>query len=120
MARTVRRRLFRWLALLLLLATVAMTAKLWLDSRDADQAVRDQVARLDQLDPGWTFEALEAKRKTPEPNSALLIVEIGKIIPKDWFRVSEPKVWAQDEEEVARFEALNKIQREIDDLEPRR
>jgi hypothetical protein len=83
------RSVVRWLLGILLSIAISlglMVAKFVFDRSKAMQEVADEVARLDESDPGWTFEAIDAKRKKFEPamNGALCVIEIEKVLPKDW------------------------------------
>jgi hypothetical protein len=86
-------RAVRWVAVSLLLSFLATTAKLWLDKVDADRTLHEEVARLDDAEPGWTFEELEARRRpiAPEENGALQVIAIAEEIPGDW------PIWTQIE-----------------------
>jgi hypothetical protein len=77
-----RRRLWRRLALALVLLFLAMggglVVFLWTATSDLDAVV----AELDRLDPGWRMEAIEASRKAvpDEDNSALQIIAVRKLL----------------------------------------
>jgi hypothetical protein len=57
-----------------------------------DQELLREIARTDQLDPGWRLEELEAKRKVipDEHNSALTIQKVDQLLPKQWPAPAEP------------------------------
>ncbi len=51
-----------------------------------EQALQAAMAYLDEIDPDWRFEAIEAKRPDlrPEENGALQVLAVAAALPKDW------------------------------------
>jgi hypothetical protein len=96
-------RLVVGVALPLVVGLVATTAKLWVQRKQADGAVQLQVANLNEIDPSWTFEEMEAKRKplAPGKNGAMLVLEIAREIPKGW------PSWNHPQKEHAPFQPGN-------------
>ncbi len=107
------RTVIRWfggIALSIAISLGITTAKLAWNRSQAMQEVAAEVARLDESDPGWTFEAMDAKRKQidPDKNGALCINEIAKLLPKDWpiwgqettQRFGEPPIFVDEHEEL--------------------
>lgn len=86
-------RPFRWLkrlaigvailAVVLLIGATAVRYALLLPAR---KRTADILARLDQSDPGWRLDQIEAARKViPEAeNSATPIMAAFRLLPKDW------------------------------------
>jgi methylphosphotriester-DNA--protein-cysteine methyltransferase len=92
--RTALWRVARWLALAFLLSFLVTLGKLWLQRTQADQAVRDEVAKIAAIDPGWQFEDIEKqwKKLADDDNRAIVVRKIAKEVPKDW------PIWDQSEE----------------------
>lgn len=91
--RTVFWRVARWSALTLLISFLVTLGKLWLQRTQADQAVRDEVAKIVAIDPGWQFEDIEKQwKKLPDDdNRAFVVRKIAKEVPNDW------PIWDQSE-----------------------
>ncbi len=72
--------------LLLLLGLVVKLAG-WHGHARLEQVVE----ALDESDPGWRLEDIERLRETPPPeqNSARVVVNVSRAIPKDWNKVEQ-------------------------------
>src|SRR6266852_8124435 len=55
--------------------------------RTSDREQQTAVADADHLDPGWTLDELESKRKNlpDEQNGAIRVVAARKLLPDHWF-----------------------------------
>src|SRR5262249_29176942 len=83
------RFLWRWLRRLfagMLLLALGLTGwKLYEDQVDR-RALERYLAELDQEDPGWRFEEIEAARpEVPDAeNSAQVVAAVAQRLPEDW------------------------------------
>jgi hypothetical protein len=98
---------------------VAVTGKLWLERNAADRAVQEQVARLDQIDPIWTFDEMEARRPeiAADENGALLVLNIARQIPAGWpsWNVRPPNAWEEPTDKERELgEQRRRVSEEID------
>ena len=84
-ARRSKKRLFIGLGLALLLV-LGLWTYFYFVSRTAERRLQATVTELDQAEPGWRLDELEASRsKVPdEANSALKVLAIGKSMPANW------------------------------------
>lgn len=102
-----RRRWPRRIAIALLacvlLGGVAILFILYL----ADREWREAVAEADRLDPGWTYEDLEARRGAiPDAeNAALCAAKAHSLLPESW--------WAAQANPFVALETLDKSLREL-------
>src|SRR5438309_1507980 len=74
------------LALAILLASGGVLVWQAWDRSEADAALEAEIARIDAVDPGWTFDEIQAAR-TPladERNGAFCVRDIAAEIPADW------------------------------------
>ncbi len=80
-----RRWWFRILLGILASLAVMVIHVLW-QRHEAYQELQQVIAELDQADPDWRLERIEAKRRVvpDEENGALIIVEAHRALPKDW------------------------------------
>ncbi len=111
-------RLLRLVGAGLLFCILVAAGKLWIDGIKADKAVQAEIARLDAIDPGWRYEDIQKQWKPipPNENGALLVLEIGKQIPKDWplWNQYEKETYDEDGERIVT--EREQIRQELDDL----
>jgi hypothetical protein len=78
----------RWLvvAALVLLPVSLLTGIYFYIGHLADVELQDAQAEADRLDPGWRLDDLEARRPqyADDDNSAVQMVRVQSLIPKDW------------------------------------
>jgi hypothetical protein len=80
-----RRVLFLLLGAVVLIGA-GLFARAMVGRQQAEARLKALMAKLDEEDPGWRLNEMEAARATvPDArNSALTIVEVSRLIPKDW------------------------------------
>jgi hypothetical protein len=88
----------RWLALtalvVLLLIGLFLGGSYWMVTSSADRNLREAEEQADQLDPGWRWEELEAKRGLipDDRNSALRVLATRRLLPgTDWASLATDK-----------------------------
>jgi len=94
----------RWLVLGFVVLCVGGSALFyWLFTAPGRHLV-DALAEADELDPGWRFEELEARRArlADSENSALVVLNARALLPKNWTGVDMD----------------SPIERSLDDLQP--
>jgi hypothetical protein len=111
------RRPFRWrrfvvltLLIVLLLIGLFLGGSYWIVTASADHNLRDALERADQLDPGWRWEELEAKRVLipDEQNSALCVLAVRRLMPRTW-----PKALTFDESIAPEVQLTEKQTQEL-------
>lgn len=83
--RVWRRRWFCILCLIVLAIGGLALNEYW-QRRQAAEELREVLAELDQAEPGWRLEQIEANRRVvpDEQNGALLVVKAHGALPKGW------------------------------------
>ncbi len=83
----VRRRRWRWLAALLVLALVTPAGYLFFQGERARHDLAAMMAELDASDPGWRLEEIERKRPDvpDEQNSAPLVRALARQLKTSGF-----------------------------------
>src|SRR5262249_29565085 len=76
---------------LLLLPTGLLATRYVQLHRASERDLREALAEADQLDPGWSWDELEASRKTmpDDQNSGLLAIAVNGQIPIPWPNVEQ-------------------------------
>jgi hypothetical protein len=118
------RRFWRLLVGFIAVVVVGLTTMIiyqWYQRSQAEKQLREEIARLDAIDPDWTFEKMSALRKNipKDANGALRVLEIARLLPPDWPSWKKIKLgWpanplekqeAESEEDQAR-RLLNELQ----------
>jgi hypothetical protein len=98
------RRWVRWLrniAVILLLLGAGLAAVYYLLRQASDRELAAVMAELDQQDPGWRLEEIEARRVSlpPEQNSAVRIQAVKRLLPNPWPARNTPAADAEPEAE---------------------
>src|SRR5262249_12201063 len=84
-------RWLKWLALVLVLIALEETCRRVYFHRKVTRALAEALAELDEADPGWRLEEIEAAREViPEAeNSARVVMAALKFLPRRWAEESE-------------------------------
>src|SRR5262249_17698722 len=71
---------------IVLLLVGIVVGRFRLQSREAGQLLKQVIAEVDRLDPGWSVQDLEAKRKglAPSQNGALQVLKAYDSLPAGW------------------------------------
>jgi hypothetical protein len=82
-----------WFRLILLVITGIglLAARLYWQTREAAEELRQALAELDEADPDWRLERIEAKRLTlsDKENGAVAVIAAHRALPQNW----QNKLW---------------------------
>lgn len=119
----------RWLKrTALAVGTYLILQTLWLVAQrewrraEGEREFAAATAETAQTDPDWQWDALNAKRTIPPPesNGAALVPRVRALLPAEWVRPVNPKVWepdvpAADANQAFPVQAIAAVRREFAD-----
>jgi hypothetical protein len=115
------RRWLKWLALVLVLIVGEESIRRWYTHRKVTGALEAALAELDEADPGWRLEQIEAAREIiPEAeNSARVVMAVAAVLPDKW-PPEDCEEAIQSGEPPCQLDKnrFDRLSRELDDFRP--